>query len=91
MFVGLHAALAMASRTPEWEISDEEGVAFQKAAQSVLRHYSVETTQKTMDWIAFSGVTVGIYGTRLVAISQRKRHEREKPSQQSAQVFDFTG
>jgi len=76
MFVGLHAMVAMQTGTPEIEITPEEGTAFLNAAQNVMRHYSVETTQKTLDWIAFAGVAVGMYGTRAVAIMARQRAER---------------
>ena len=76
MFVGLHALAAMQFRTPELAISEDEGKAFMKAAQNVARHYSVETTQKTLDWIAFIGTGAGIYGTRIAAIGMRRRGER---------------
>lgn len=71
MFVGVHAALAIRTNTPELMISDQEGKAFMSAAQNVLRHYSVETTQKTLDWIAFVGVTCSMYAPRALAIYVR--------------------
>lgn len=76
MFVGIHALAAMQTNTPELAITNEEGSAFLKAAQDVARHYSVETTQKTLDWIAFAGVVVSMYGTRAFAIGARRRAER---------------
>lgn len=76
MFVGVHVMLAEMTKTPELALSMEEGDAFMTSAQNVMRHYSVETTQKTLDWIAFGGVAVGqIYGPRLVALAMRKREE----------------
>lgn len=75
MFVGLHTMLAMQTDTPEFMLSDEEGRDFTKAAQNVMRHYSVQSTQKTLDWIAFGGITVGIYGPRFVAVRLRKAQE----------------
>ena len=75
MFVGIHTMLAMQTNTPELAISEDEGKAFMTAAQNVLRHYSVETTQKTLDTIALLGVTVGIYAPRFVAINVRRRTE----------------
>ena len=71
MLVGLHVMLADLTRSPEIAITDDEGAAFMKSAQNVMRHYSVTTTQKTLDWIAFAGCTVGIYGPRIVAIATR--------------------
>ena len=47
-----------------------------KAAQNVARHYSVQTTQKTLDWIAFAGIGVGMYGPRVVAIAVRERGQQ---------------
>ena len=76
MFVGLHAAIGMSADMPELAISDQEGKSFQIAVQNVLRHYSVRTTQKAMDWIALAGVSGGIYAPRVVAISIRRRGER---------------
>lgn len=77
MFVGLHALLAMRMRVPELEMTQQEGVEFTKAAQNVMRHYSVRTTQKTMDWIAFAGVTAGLYAPRIMAARMRVKMEAE--------------
>lgn len=73
LFVGAHVLLAAKTGTPELAISEDEGKLFMQRAQSVLRHYSVETTQKTMDWISFIGVTVMIYAPRVVAISANRK------------------
>lgn len=73
MFVGLHATLATMTQTPELAITEQEGKDFMKAAQNVMRHYSVQSTQKTLDWLAFAGAASGMYGTRLFAINMRKR------------------
>lgn len=75
MFVGLHAVLAMQTKTPELMINDQEGKDFTKAAQKVMTHYSVQTTQKTLDWLAFLGVSVGMYAPRIVAINARRKAE----------------
>jgi hypothetical protein len=80
MFVGLHVMLAGATKTPELAIAEEEGEAFMGAAGRVMRHYSVEATQRTLDWIAFAGCAGGIYGPRAVAIALRRREEgRSRP------------
>lgn len=81
MFVGLHALLSEATRVPELAVSKEEGDAFMLAAKNVMRHYSVTATQKTIDWIAFTGTVGGIYGTRIASYSMRRRDERaNKPA-----------
>jgi hypothetical protein len=78
LFVGAHLQLAAATQTPELVISDDEGKQFLNSAQDVLRHYSVETTQKTIDWIAFIGSFGMMYGTRYIAISNRHARERKE-------------
>lgn len=77
MFVGAHVALSGALNVPELAMDMEEGDRFFKAAQNVMRHYSVDTTQKTVDWIAFAGVVATIYGSRFGAFMVRKRMEAE--------------
>ncbi len=89
MLVGVHAVLAMQTKTPELAITEQEGKDFTKAAQNVLRHYSVQTTQKTLDWVAFLGVTAGMYGTRAFAISARHAQERAAAGETFGQVLKF--
>lgn len=75
MFIGVHAMLAAQTNTPELMLQEDEAKAFMKAAQNVMRHYSVAATQKTLDWISFAGVAGGMYGTRFFAISMRRKME----------------
>lgn len=89
MFVGLHATMALMTKTPELAITDQEGRDFTRAAQNVMRHYSVTTTQKTLDWVAFLGVTAGMYGTRAFAISSRRAQEREAARGERGKVLKF--
>lgn len=90
MFVGLHVLLADRTKCPELAIGMDEGQAFMHAAQNVARHYSVETTQKAADWIAFAGVAGGMYLTRAVAISNRLRQEKsERYAEGAGQVLRF--
>lgn len=49
-----------------------------KSAQNVMRHYSVESSQKTIDWLAFGGTCCMIYGTRFGAYMLRKREEAKE-------------
>lgn len=85
MFVGLHVMLAERTETPELAITEDEGKAFMDAAQNVMRHYSVETTQKALDWTAFVGVAAGMYLPRVAAISM-SRKARRQPRQRPAQA-----
>lgn len=76
MFVGLHVLLAERTMTPELAISEDEGKQFMASVQNVMRHYSVQTTQKTLDWIALMGTATGMYAPRIVAMNIRKRAAR---------------
>lgn len=68
-------------------ISPAEADSFMTAAQNVARHYSVETTQRTLDWIAFLGVTASVFGTRAVAVVVAKsRNRRAAPQRSTPQV-----
>lgn len=61
---------------PEIAMEMSEGEQLAQAAQNVLRHYPVETTQKALDWgVAFC--TVGmIYGNRFGAYMLRRAAEK---------------
>lgn len=86
--MGLHILLAQNTGNPELAMSPEEGTQFLSAAQNVMRHYSVQSTQKTLDWIAFAGVSFGIYAPRLVAMRVRKSEEKRQ-RQPAATVHQF--
>lgn len=60
-----------------------------KAASNVMRHYSVESTQKTLDWLAFGGTCCMIYGTRFGAYMLRKREEHQISSRPAATVYQM--
>ena len=85
MFVSTHVVLAKAVDVPELAITDAEGEQFLKACENVARHYSVTTTQKTLDWFALAGATVQIYGTRMmVIIADRKKAPAKPPASVTA-------
>ena len=90
MFVGVHMLLADKTNCPELIIPPDEASGMLSAAQNVLRHYSVETTQKSLDWIAFAGIVGGGYLMRAVAISNRlgaEKRERFEAGQGGALQF----
>ena len=95
MLVGVSTMLALRTGYEEVELTEAETRSWLKAAQKVARHYSIETTQKTLDWIAFAGVSAQVFGSRAVAVAVRRRTEsprepRTRPSR-PAQVFPFPG
>jgi hypothetical protein len=77
MFVAMHMMLAQLSGVEELAITPDEGDAFMKSAQNVARHYSVATTQKTLDWIAFAGCTAGMYVPRGIAVAAKRRSKKQ--------------
>jgi hypothetical protein len=77
MFVAMHLMLAQMSGVEELAITPDEGDAFMKSAQNVARHYSVATTQKTLDWIAFAGCTAGMYVPRGIAVAAKRRGKKQ--------------
>lgn len=83
MFVGIHALLAANLEAPELAISADEGKQFMTCVQNVMRHYSVETTQKSLDWIALMGCASGMYIPRIAAVSI-KRKNKSRAKQRSA-------
>jgi len=88
MFVACHAMLATFTGVPEIAITDDDGKNFTRAAQNALRHYSVQTTQKTLDLIAFAGVSASIYFPRLVAYRLRLAAEAgPKPREENVVTF----
>lgn len=76
--------IAMKTETPEFMLGEGEGKAFMDAAQNVMRHYSVQTTQKALDWIAFMGVASGMYVPRIAAVAVRKKQgkRQQQPARQ---------
>lgn len=73
LFVGLHVVIAEASKTPEIAINMQEGDHIMRAAQNVMRHYNVQSTQKTLDWISLVGACSMVYVPRIVTIAANKR------------------
>lgn len=65
---------------------------FLDSAKNVMRHYSVETTQKTLDMVAMIGTVGTIYGPRIVAINIRKAGEKAAKEAGAGTVgIDITG
>lgn len=90
LFVGLHVALAEITKTPELSLSMKEGEDITRATQNVLRHYSVETTQKTIDIAALVGTLAQVYGFRWGAYMLRTRSPRREPQRRTSPIVDVT-
>ena len=87
--VGIHVLLAENLRAPELVISETESTEFLARAQAVLRHYKLETTQLTLDWLSLIGAAGAIYGTRAVAMRVRRQRERAEGGMVGRRVVDF--
>ena len=79
MLIGISTMLAIRTGMEEFQVGEDEMSAWLGSAQKVARHYSIETTQRTLDWIAFVGISGQVFGTRAVAIAMKAR-QQQKPS-----------
>jgi hypothetical protein len=87
MLIGISVMLAMRTGIEEFSVSPDEIDAFTRAAGNVARHYNIETTQKTLDWIALVGVSAQVFGTRAFAIALKAgERRRERPRNGPATV-----
>ena len=81
VLVGLTETIAQWRNVPEIGLDPAEAKELMAATQNVLRHYSIETTQKGADFIALFGTLSMIVGTRIAAYNLRIRIEREQSQQ----------
>jgi hypothetical protein len=90
----MHVQMARLADCPELAMTEADAKTLFGAAQNVLRHYSIQSTQKTIDWLTFGSVAVFMYTPRFVALSKRRRNKPppRQPEYRSgpAQVFQFT-
>lgn len=72
----VHWALATALKTPELELTPEEGEKLGASVSRVTELYAdiPGMDEKTMAWVKLGGVAATIYGTRFIAISSKKKH-----------------
>lgn len=76
IIVNTHAMLAAFTKSAELFVDMEEAQKLAEATVNVSRHYNVAVAAKTVDWVNFATVAGMIYGTRLVAINNRRKMER---------------
>jgi hypothetical protein len=89
LFAGMTAALSANRDIPELEVSQEESEDLAAKAQAVLRHYSVESTQKGVDIITLLGCVGGIVSTRVAAYTLRLKMEKQEAA--GANHFGYVG
>jgi hypothetical protein len=83
LFAGLHVQLAMLTECPGIAMTEADAKAYLNAWQNVLRHYSLEATQKAIDIFTLSSLTLVIYTPRLAL--GIKRYREGAPRQREAE------
>lgn len=81
--VGIHALLAVSTKTPELALEPDESKPLAQAVAEVAKHYDIPGLDaKTVAWMGLIMVAGKIYVPRAVLISQRLEQERKekKPS-----------
>lgn len=90
----MHVQLARIADCPELAMSEGDARTLMASAQNVLRHYSIQATQRAVDWITFGSVAMFMYVPRAVALVQRRQQGNAPPPRPQwdgpAQVFQFT-
>lgn len=84
--------LARLADCPALAMSQEESKALAGAAQNVLRHYSIEASQKAIDHLTLLGIIGFLYVPRGIALAQSRRAHRQPPAPpqySTGQVFQF--
>lgn len=84
--------LAGVFKAPGLILEENEARQLAQATADVSRHYNVQATQKTLDWINFVTAATLIYGTRIMAASKRKKAAAETAAPASdGVVYQFPG
>lgn len=87
--LSFHSMAALAFKCPELALDAEEGRALGVAWANVAKHYPAVIDEKQLAWFNLSVCLVGVYGTRFVAISVRRKKSRAGGNQpQAAQGND---
>lgn len=76
--------LAGMTKTPELALAQPECAELAKALDTVNGFYNVEVAEKTVAWLNLAMVAGVIYGTRVVAIRERRKGDKAKPVNEPA-------
>lgn len=76
--------LSGVSKTPELALEESEAAELATALSTVNSFYRVEVAEKTLAWINLAMVGGMIYGSRLIAIRERRSSERPQQRRQSS-------
>jgi len=72
-----HNILAAITKTPEFVLSENESEELAKGIANVSRHYDVAASAKTVDIMNLAMVAGMIYGSRIMAMRNRKATEKK--------------
>lgn len=78
ILLSCHAMLAGITKTPELAIDANEAALLGDGIAKVAILYDVTASPKTVAWCNLAMVTGMVYGTRIMAISARKKDARKK-------------
>jgi hypothetical protein len=80
ILLNVHAMLSVLVKCPELVIEESEAKKLSKAITQVAEFYPVELAPKVVAWVNLTICCGAIYGTRVIAISNRlKNAPKEKP------------
>lgn len=82
--------LAGITKTPELALEESEAAELATALNTVNNYYRVEVAEKTMAWINLAMVGGMIYGSRLIAIRERRSSARAERAERRTTRPAFT-
>lgn len=71
-----HLIMATMMKAPNLALDQKEARALAEATVNVTRHYNVQATQKTIDWVNFATTAFMIYGTRAIAYGAERKKQK---------------
>jgi len=71
-----HSMLAGITKVAELELTADESVNLASALSTVNAFYQVQVAEKTLAWVNLAMVSGMIYGTRIIAIRERRAQMR---------------
>jgi hypothetical protein len=76
----MHVQLARLADCPEIAMTEADAKTLMVSAQNVLRHYSIQATQKAVDIMTFASVATFMYAPRAVAFKRRRQRRSGRSS-----------
>lgn len=73
LLLSIHAGISTITKTPELMLEKEEANNLAVCTANVARHYDLGQTEKAMDWTSLFIALGAVYGTRVIAISIKKK------------------